>query len=88
METNQKPDHAKVSHTAVFCAKSLAEDSDVPYAKEIWQRLREYDADVVRDGNTMFNNLFRKVIMSFPSMQGMKAILEGRYMAVNNVLED
>lgn len=85
---SSKPDPAKVSHTiAVMCAKSLSEDCYVPYGKEIWQRLREYDEEVVREGNTFFNNFIRKVMMSFPGTSGLKAILEGRYVAVNNALE-
>ena len=71
-----------------MCAKSLAEDSDVPYAKEIWSRLKEYDSSVVREGNLFFSNLFRNILMSLPSMVGLKAILEGRYIAVNNALKD
>jgi O-methyltransferase involved in polyketide biosynthesis len=83
-----RTDHEKVSHTAVMCAKGLGRETDVPYAREIWDHLKRYDATVVREGDDFVDNMFRAMIMRFPGMSGLRAILEGRYIAINNVLEE
>lgn len=81
-------DHEKISHTAVMCAKNLGLQTDVPYAREIWEHLKEDNAEVVRQGNGLVGNILREVIMHLPKMSGVRAMLEGRYIAVNKVLEN
>lgn len=86
-DTSSKPDPAKVSHTAVLCAKQLAEESNVPYANEIWQKLKSYDSEVVKEGKGRINDVFRRLMTYIPGMSGIRTILEGRYIAVNRALD-
>lgn len=86
IEANGKPDSERVSHTAVFCAKRLSEESDVTYARELYRELCKYDHNIVKDGNKFGVNLLHNLMFMLPSIQGLRAILEGRYVGINEAL--
>ncbi|MBI2138106.1 hypothetical protein HYU13_00820 [Candidatus Woesearchaeota archaeon] len=82
-----KPDPRQISPIAVICAKSLARDSNVPYAREIWKELGRYDTAVIREGNLRLINFLRRLLFLYPSVSGLKSILEGRHLAIDYALE-
>lgn len=34
-------DHSKISYTAILCAKALAYNPEIPYAKGIYKKIKE-----------------------------------------------
>ncbi len=85
MKLDNKPDPERIGPTAVMCAKYLAENSgdNIPYVEDIWNNLKKYDERVVSEGK---NYLSIKIPRPFLKKSVLRIILEGRYIAVNNVL--
>lgn len=78
-----KPNHEKISYTAILCARSLAENTRIPYAKEIWDSLKQkgYSQKNISFIITNFIGKFYKGIGLLHSY------LEGRYLAINSTLK-
>ncbi len=75
--------HSKISYTAILCARSLAENTLIPYAKEIWQELKNlgYNEKPI---TFQITNFLAKYIKSLGLLH---LYLEGRYLAINSTLE-
>jgi len=74
--------HDKISYTAILCARSLAENTNIPYAKEIYNILKE--KKYARTNHLKFAFLLSKF---FKGIQLFHAFLEARFLSMDYTLK-
>lgn len=75
-------DHSKISYTALLCARSLGDNTNIPYAKEIKKELLRQGYNEKRFTFFLLNPLARFV----KGLSKLFFLLESRYLALNNTL--
>jgi len=78
-----KDNHDKISYTAILCARSLGENTNIPYAKEIWKELKR-EKLTSHGVSFAFTNFLAR---GFKGIGLIHSFLEGRYLAVNSTLK-
>jgi O-methyltransferase involved in polyketide biosynthesis len=80
-----KSDHSKISYTAVLCAKALAYNPEIPYSKEIYQKIKEKG---LHKGSRMQIALANVGARVFSGIGLLMAFIEARYIGMNQVLKE
>lgn len=75
-------DHSKISYTALLCARSLGDNTNIPYAKEIKKELLRQGYNERRFTFFLLNPMARFV----KGLSRLFFLLESRYLALNNTL--
>jgi O-methyltransferase involved in polyketide biosynthesis len=76
-------DHSKISYTALLCARSLGDNTNIPYAKEIKKELLKQGYNERRFTFFLLNPMAR----FFKGLSKLFFLLESRYLALNNTLK-
>jgi len=77
-------DHSKISYTAILCAKALSYNPNIPFAKEIYQKIKEKK---LHNGSRIQLSLAGLGARLFSGIGLIMAFIEARYIGINKVLE-
>lgn len=80
-----RDDHHRISPTAVLCAMGRAEYTDMPYAKEIYEKTPFIDK--LRKSMILPNFIITPLLYYNPQVKNIISLLEGRYISTNKALE-
>lgn len=78
--------HARISPMGVMCAQMFAEDTTIPYAREIYHELQKEDCALVEDGKQVRSQGLISLFRLVPDLRAIISVLEGRYLASNRAL--
>jgi len=90
MNMNQEENYIKISPTAILTARIRAESTNLPYAKEIYELVKEVAKEYEDPLQKSFlYRIIEKIVKIFnPNMLARMCLLEIRHLAINKVLEN
>jgi len=78
-----RTDHYKVSPTAIMCAQSRAECTDMPFSREIYEAVSKQEEGHIK---SVVPSWAKYIAFMIPSIRKKVPLLEGRYYSTNNAI--